>query len=447
MPARRTLSRDSSSIRSRWRGHPWLILLACLSCLLIVLISTVTLLSASASAARHRLSDAVARLLRIPEQTTPPAADTSVLHPGDAALADTAEELTASVLTSNAALHLGDAAPVDTAAAIRDKRGRGLPAGTWAPRVTKHHESARVRFLFFAGVEGTGHHAWQEAWQSKGKLLIVAANAAKATEEALKAMENEAPSDGNEPITVALASKRLQKHLLSNQHQRQPNVFYPSSAQHLAEATRVVQEEVRAFLSLEKLLNRRRRVAVVMNTAFEDEHSGFLSYPSFGGPNKNLKMPDVETLANIVDGVGGDLRIIAILRTASLAVSSGIRRNFHRLLEGCGPYERPGPFRRPPSHHPTPLDQRKEVRCEMLYVNTLTQGQRLLAEQLRALDRKFWTCNHTETPHDHERIVQARVSEDLFENIDVATATLRSITEDIFANCPPTPRDEHFLVN
>jgi hypothetical protein len=88
--------------------------------------------------------------------------------------------------------------------------------------------------------------------------------------------------------------------------------------------------------------------------------TGMMSYPNFGGPDKINQHPDVWEFAKIAEAVGEDLRILFIGRQArSLLTSTAVHRHF-------APYSTEAVI--------------------------LAHNARVLALQLRALDRKFVRC-------------------------------------------------------
>ena len=265
-----------------------------------------------------------------------------------------------------------------------------------------------VKFLFFAGIEGTGHHAWANVWRHNG--LRAMKNATVAVQDIISHEDD--TSDDNE--TIYVTSKRLQSALFACHTGR--NVFNPQTAGDLEEAIRVVEDEVSTFAS--QLKN--KRVVVVINTA----RGRMMSYP-FGGTynrgetwqNVAIQMPDMEFLARVIDDVRGDLRVVVLLRDPALVVSSGIRRGFYHSGYNCE-------------------GNQDRARCEMNNVRVVTQGQRLIFEQLHVLPKRSWACSTLAMPDDYAELMRSRINKDLYAHLDVATDGLRIVTDDIIAKCP-----------
>lgn len=285
---------------------------------------------------------------------------------------------------------------------------------TTAADFSSYAAADSVKFLFFAGIEGSGHHAWRHMWRHNGLRVMKNANVAV---QHIISHENDTSHDNNK--TIYVTSTRLQ-HALSNGHEGRNNVFNPQTAGDLEKAIRVVEDEVRTFAS--QLKN--KRVVVVINTAA----GNMLSYPfgdvlhsGGGGGNKAIHMPNMEFLARVIDDVRGDLRVVVLLRDPALAVSSGIRRGYYHSGYHCGIAEG---------------GDQDRARCEMEYVRLATQAQRLIFEQLHVLSKRSWACSTLAMPDDHAEVVRSRINEDLYAHLDVATNGLRMVTDDIIAKCP-----------
>ena len=209
----------------------------------------------------------------------------------------------------------------------------------------------------------------------------------------------------------------------------------------------------------------------MLNTLPTDESiTGMMSYPNFGTnawSPKALKMPDLELLANVMDNIAGaDLRIVVLTRDADLVLASTFARGFYK-----------NPMRGASTKNGV-CSQDKDI-CRMLQLRTLTHAQRMLSEQIRAIDQAFWACtnccggdhyqecalgmaNHlhpaaaptssssplvaalakqmkTQHEFDMQRnaVVRQRVgSEEFYDAMNVTTFVLQTITHDISMHCP-----------
>lgn len=75
------------------------------------------------------------------------------------------------------------------------------------PLVRKTVSSDRLRFVFFAGVEGTGHHFWTALWPSCGSNCVASKNVTQLTANVQGASPNQFPG----PSQVSDMSSQLRQ--------------------------------------------------------------------------------------------------------------------------------------------------------------------------------------------------------------------------------------------
>jgi len=162
--------------------------------------------------------------------------------------------------------------------------------------VSKKQFSSDVRFLFVAGVEGTGHHGWQDALETCGKCVFLP--------EVSCLLWNEL-KDKDSLFPALLRSKKPDIELIL-QHR-------------VVDALRTAQEQHNDSL-------------IILN-AFEDEtvtgrhkecYTGMMSYPNFNGPDKALQRPDIQLLAQLAELAEVDLRVLVLLRPAEQILASTV---------------------------------------------------------------------------------------------------------------------------
>eukprot|EP00438_Fugacium_kawagutii_P022804 Skav204862 [mRNA] locus=scaffold2222:54031:56790:+ [translate_table: standard] len=148
--------------------------------------------------------------------------------------------------------------------------------------------SDTCRFVFFAGLEGTGHKYWSTVL---GTL---------------------------NPSTQWGCP--LSKQLYDGAHKGGYWSTYQDSTRS-SSATRIKQLMTDANRSLSN------HSIVALNVACY-EGSGMMSYPNWGGPSRAIQVPDVRALAHLAEDAGFDLRIVLMLRDPQKVVNSGLRRKY-----------------------------------------------------------------------------------------------------------------------
>jgi len=328
----------------------------------------------------------------------------------------------------------------------------------WLPRLTKTKYSDKLRFVFFAGIEGTGHHALTNMWSNMPRDIVLSPGV-----NATQAFGSKQHDNGFRIV----ASKRLQCSLFSIHQTEQASLFNARGPHDQRTAIRTIVDEVNAFKKLSTKCPACERL-VVLNTLFIGP-TGMMSYPNFGTNGdspKALKMPDLELLAYVMDNIAGaDLRIVVLTRDPGLVLASDFARGFHKdPMWGV--------------NGKNGVCYQDEDVCRMLQLRTLTHAQRMLSEQIRAIDQAFWACtnccggdhyqeralgmaNHlhpaaattassplvaalaeemkSQYEHDNQRKAEVRQrvgSQEFYDAMNVTTFVLKTITDDITLHCP-----------
>lgn len=164
--------------------------------------------------------------------------------------------------------------------------------------VVKTATSKRVRLVFVAGLEGTGHHAWNAIF---GKC-VVSGKCAPATNLTQSLMQLE-PKQGVVHGLFGAEDAPVNSIQLHDVYKQM---------EYLAE-----QDEARIY---------------VVGLCFV-HRSAMLSYPNYNGANKALDHPDIAVLATLAEMAGLDLRVIVLQRSAREILTSTANRDIGRHLE------------------------------------------------------------------------------------------------------------------
>ena len=163
------------------------------------------------------------------------------------------------------------------------------PAARAYPAVLPKVATSGPRFVFFAGLEGTGHHFYG--------ALALAANAT-ALPRGVAARFGRAPHDRG--------------------------LFGAGPAVTLAAAA---SDAAAAAAEIRALRGELGDAAVVAVNAADERPDGMFSYPNYGGDCKPLKLPDVRLLAEVFEAAGADLRVVALARDPlDVLASTTLRR-------------------------------------------------------------------------------------------------------------------------
>jgi len=150
--------------------------------------------------------------------------------------------------------------------------------------------SQTCRFVFFAGIEGTGHHVWQ--------ILLPYLNPFKNWSDALST------------------------ELYDGHHRLGFFSTYNESIRSNS-AIRVMQ----LMADAERSVRKQGGGIVPLNVLCENT-SGMMSFPNFLGPDRAIQNPDIHALAKVAEDAGIDLRIVLLVRHPTSAVRSAMKRNF-----------------------------------------------------------------------------------------------------------------------
>lgn len=163
--------------------------------------------------------------------------------------------------------------------------------------IRKSMYSNSTRFVFVAGIEGTGHH-----------LLAV--------------LFKECYDLG-----LCIEDTRLESPIIPAKKNFSGGIFFVNGKEDLSTVER----------SRENFVNRLRAARndhperlIILNTL------GIVmsSYPNFGGPDKVFKRPDLPVLAHLAEEAGVDLRVLVLTRSPKdILVSTTVHRKFGGMQE------------------------------------------------------------------------------------------------------------------
>ena len=165
--------------------------------------------------------------------------------------------------------------------------------------VKKDAVSSKVRFVFFAGLEGSGHHGINSAYKKCGVMCAIA-----------NAVTQELYAGGSTPHGAFVYGDQTDKQIRARRAAA-IDAFRRVEAEHGSGPARLVF--VNGGAGLDKLQNK----------------SGEMSYPNYAGPNKVLHSPDVTVLARLAEDAGVDLRVVVLRRGAEdILRSTTMHRHF-----------------------------------------------------------------------------------------------------------------------
>ncbi|CAE7232178.1 unnamed protein product [Symbiodinium natans] len=154
---------------------------------------------------------------------------------------------------------------------------------------TKTATSSQVRFVFFAGLEGSGHHFWHE-------------------------MIKRLPINRSEDLSRAL---------FDGQHGGFFNADEHSRGDYAEDIAKLMSE-------MEMNLSSTPGCKVVALNGVEPQVSGMMSYPNMGGKDRAGRNPDIFALAKLAEAAGVDLRIVLLTRHPESMVQSMCERNYEK---------------------------------------------------------------------------------------------------------------------
>jgi hypothetical protein len=157
---------------------------------------------------------------------------------------------------------------------------------------TKKLSVGETRMLFVAGLEGTGHHAWNSIFKS-----------------CVRSQRCEVDT-------------QLTGHLMSfdKPNRTMHGLFGVADGHKHSELVHTIHKHMRI------LAQKGGRHLYLVGLGFLKE-AGMLSYPNFNGVHKSLDHPDISLLASIAEGVGLDFRVIVLQRSAKEILESTKRRS------------------------------------------------------------------------------------------------------------------------
>jgi hypothetical protein len=159
--------------------------------------------------------------------------------------------------------------------------------------VKKDAVSSKVRFVFFAGLEGSGHHGVNSAYKECGVMCASA-----------KAVAQELYAGGNTPHGAFVYGDQTDEQVRAHRAAA-IDAFRRVEAEHGSGPARLV------FVNGGEGTN------------------GEMSYPNFSGSDKFLHNPDVTVLARLAEDAGVDLRVVVLRRGAEdILRSTTVHRHF-----------------------------------------------------------------------------------------------------------------------
>jgi len=161
--------------------------------------------------------------------------------------------------------------------------------------VAKTHVSSKVRFVFFAGLEGSGHHGIRAAYVASGAICASG-----------EAVTRELHAGGVRPRGAFVYGSQRGEDVRA----------------HRAAA-------IDTFRRLDAEPRSRSARLVFLNAGDKSSRSGEMSYPNFGGGDKALHTPDVAVLVRLAEDAGVDLRVVVFTRGAEdILRSTTVHRHF-----------------------------------------------------------------------------------------------------------------------
>lgn len=164
-------------------------------------------------------------------------------------------------------------------------------------KLVKKAINPKIRLLFVAGLEGTGHHAVCDM------------------------------------LTVCIKSKKCEKEEIiggacmryDGNHREMYGLFGAAGSNNVMDEVTVIENRMNDLLKLQG-------DHLFYIGLKSHEGSGMMSYPNFEGKDKPLDYPDVFALAMIAESVGLDFRILVLQRSAHEIIESTSHRGFGGAL-------------------------------------------------------------------------------------------------------------------
>lgn len=167
-------------------------------------------------------------------------------------------------------------------------------------KIPKTAISTKLRVVFIAGLEGTGHHfftgAFQEFYRANRNLTV--------------------------PALCQVERSMFLPYSMSG------------SAETYEDARKNIEEEIQMVANIQEDVGHPGTVLTAQKTSRGQLAScpdrPEFSYPSGVGSEKVMQLPDVVMLAEVAESKGVDLRIIYLLRSAEEILLSTMKRHFQK---------------------------------------------------------------------------------------------------------------------
>ena len=163
---------------------------------------------------------------------------------------------------------------VDSSSYILPSSGKGILA--------KDISSSKVRFVFVAGLEGSGHHA-------------------------IHSIYSQCVSLGG-PCAV---NEEIMSYLYSGYSEPEGVFVYGGATNQSSSELRTLRKKFVTEITKEAASHANPTV-IFLNAGEQLPRTGMMSYPNFGGDEKSLHHPDVRELALLCEEAGVDLRILVL---------------------------------------------------------------------------------------------------------------------------------------
>eukprot|EP00435_Cladocopium_sp_Y103_P065422 s995_g27.t1 len=171
---------------------------------------------------------------------------------------------------------------------------KNVDGGTSQALLPKQIVSQSSRFIFFAGIEGTGHHFWHALLPRLHPFANWSSN-----------------------LSAELYREDHKEGFFSTYNETLRSEHAIRIKQVMADADRMIREQGGGIVPLNVL---------------SEGTSGMMSYPNLLGIDRPLQYPNVHALAKLAEDAGVDLRIVLLVRHPASVVRSGLKRKFEKTL-------------------------------------------------------------------------------------------------------------------
>ena len=199
--------------------------------------------------------------------------------------------------SSAAAVRCADQESGEDVSMLTVGRGRlSSPCDKGHFAVTKKVVSSKVRFVFFAGVENTGHHVWSDM------LSRLPVHFSQSLQDALDSKDGRIKPQGGHG-----------------------GVFGSSSSVDREDSAKTVVQIMSHMAS--NLSSTPGCKVVPLNLV-----TNMISYPNGGGPDRVFQNPDLLALAKLAESAGVDLRIVLLVRHPAYMIPSRARTDASNIF-------------------------------------------------------------------------------------------------------------------